>query len=296
MISSHLLNLALATTIFPATLALQLPEYKALKTSLASNILTVTFHNPDSPINLWNQDTQDGITDLVERLQHDNETKVVIFNSDVPRFFTAHLDLSMPSVAEPTFAATFATLMYNLTTLRQVTIGAVEGRARGAGNEFLVALDMRFATKADTFFGQPEVGTGLFPGGGGSQFLPGLIGRGRAMEYILSSNDITAADAEKIGWINKAFDSSADMYTYIEQLTSRLRLFPLTALYGAKKSINRASAPSYEDVLADGIAFREQLADPLAQAAARRSAALLSNQSQFDVELNLPAVLPALYQ
>ncbi|KAH7017213.1 ClpP/crotonase-like domain-containing protein [Ilyonectria destructans] len=293
MISSRLLNLALATTLFPATLALQLPEYKALKTSLDSNILTVTFHNRDSPVNLWNQDTQDGVTDLVERLQHDNETKVVIFNSDVPRFFTAHLDLSMPSVAERT--STFATLMYNITTLHQVTIGAVEGRARGAGNEFLVALDMRFATKNDTFFGQPEVGTGLFPGGGGSQFLPGLIGRGRAMEYILSSNDITAADAEKIGWINKAFDTSADMYTYIDQLTSRLRLFPLTALYGAKKSINRASTPSFEDIVADGIAFREQLADPLAQAAARRSAALLSNQSQFDVELNLPAVLPALY-
>lgn len=103
MISSHLLNLALATTLFPATLALQLPEYKALKTSLDSNILTVTFHNPDSPINLWNQDTQDGLIDLVERLQHDNETKVVIFNSDVPRFFTAHLDLSMPSVAERTY-------------------------------------------------------------------------------------------------------------------------------------------------------------------------------------------------
>ncbi|KAF7555572.1 hypothetical protein G7Z17_g2053 [Cylindrodendrum hubeiense] len=296
MFSLQLLSLALATTILPATLALKLPEYKALKTSLNSSVLTVTFHNADSPVNLWNQDTQDGLTDLVERLQHDKETKVVIFNSDVPRFYVAHLDLSMPSVAEPTFAETFATLIYNVSTLHQVTIGAVEGRARGAGNEFLVALDMRFATKTDTLFGQPEVGTGLFPGGGGSQFLPGLIGRGRAMEYILSSKDITAGDAEKIGWINKAFDTSAEMYTYIDQLTSRLRLFPLTALYGAKKSINRASAPTFKDIVADGISFRKQLADPLAQAAAKKSAALLANRSQFEVELILPDVLPLLYQ
>ncbi|KAL1611954.1 hypothetical protein SLS60_000177 [Paraconiothyrium brasiliense] len=82
--------------------------------------------------------------------------------------------------------------MFNIFTLPQVTIGAVEGRARGTGNELLVALDMRFATKNDTFFGQPEVGNGLFSGGGGSQFSPGLIGRGLALDSILNANDVNA--------------------------------------------------------------------------------------------------------
>jgi enoyl-CoA hydratase/carnithine racemase len=78
--------------------ALDLPEYTGLKTSLNHNVLEVTFHNPNSAINLWNQDTTDGMTDLVKRLQQDNETKVVIFQSDVPRYFIAHLDLSGPDL------------------------------------------------------------------------------------------------------------------------------------------------------------------------------------------------------
>ena len=190
----------------------------------------------------------------------------------------------------------FAELMYNISVLPQVTIGTVEGRARGAGNELLVSLDMRFATKIDTLLGQPEVGSGLFPGGGGSQFLPGLIGRGLAIEYILSSKDIDACEAERIGWINKAFDTTADMYAYIDQLTSRLRLFPQSALYGAKKSINLRSAPTREDILHDATTFGKQLANPIVQELGAKAQALTQDFSSIDVELNLGEVIPQLYQ
>ncbi|QKD57341.2 ClpP/crotonase-like domain-containing protein [Fusarium oxysporum Fo47] len=225
------LSLAIAISMASSALSLDLPQYTGLKSAQNDSILTVTLHNPSSPVNLWNEDTQNDLTDLVSRLQYDNETKVVIFNSDVPR-------------------------------LSQVTIGVVEGRARGAGNEFLVALDMRFATKLDTAFGQPEVGSGLFPGGGGSQFLTNLIGRGRAMEYILSSNDIDAVDAAEIGWINKAFDTSRELYDYVDKLAQRLALFPLSALAGAKRTVHRAS-PSLEHVIADARDFFKQQQDPL---------------------------------
>ncbi|KAK6697842.1 hypothetical protein SNK05_010692 [Fusarium graminearum] len=262
--------------IFKASsvLSLDLPKYTGLKTAQNHSILTVTFHNPSSPVNLWNEDTQNDLIDLVSRLQHDNETKVVVFNTD--------------------FVVSFATLMYNVSRLPQVTIGAVEGRARGAGNEFLVALDMRFATKNDTLFGQPEVGSGLFPGGGGSQFLTNLIGRGRAMEYILSSNDITATEAAEIGWINKAFDTSNDLYDYVDKLAQRLALFPLSAPAGGKKTVNRAS-PSLEHVVADAKDFFKQQGDPLVQEIGKRSAALSKNVAAVDLELNLPDVLPLLY-
>ncbi|KAK1688944.1 hypothetical protein BDP55DRAFT_506606, partial [Colletotrichum godetiae] len=75
--------------------SIDLPDYTGLKTAQNGSILTVTFHNPSSPINLWNLDTQNDLIDLVSRLQENNKTKVVIFNSDVPRFFMAHLDLSL---------------------------------------------------------------------------------------------------------------------------------------------------------------------------------------------------------
>jgi enoyl-CoA hydratase/carnithine racemase len=78
--------------------ALDLPKYTGLKTSLNHSVLQVTFHNPNSAINLWNQNTTDEMTDLVRRLQQDNETKVIIFQSDVPRYFMAHIDLSMPDL------------------------------------------------------------------------------------------------------------------------------------------------------------------------------------------------------
>ncbi|KAM5354604.1 hypothetical protein ACJ41O_001251 [Fusarium nematophilum] len=242
MLFPRILTLAFATAIFPVAIALQLPDYRALKTSLHSSVLEVTFHNPDAPVvNLWSQDTQDELTDLVERLQNDNETKVVIFKSDVPRFFIAHLDLAILA-------------------------------------------------------GPNKLGVGLIPGGGGSQFLTNLIGRGRAMEYILAAKDITASEAEKIGWVNKAFETSADMYAYVDQLTSRLRLFPLTALHEAKKSINRISAPTFEDIYAEGVAFSKQIADPLTQQAMQRSAAVLGNMSLLEAELNLTDWAPAFYQ
>jgi enoyl-CoA hydratase/carnithine racemase len=90
----------MAISMASSVLSLDLPKYTGLKTAQNDSILTVTFHNPSSPVNLWNGDTQNDLTDLVSRLQHDNETKVVIFNSDVPRFFVAHLDLTLPALAK----------------------------------------------------------------------------------------------------------------------------------------------------------------------------------------------------
>ncbi|KFA51847.1 hypothetical protein S40293_04058 [Stachybotrys chartarum IBT 40293] len=277
----------------PVTIALDLPQYAGLKTAQNGTVLEVTLHNPNSAINLWSQDFQTGLTDIVRRLQADNETKVVVFKSDVPKFFCAHLDLLMPDIE--TIGDIFSALMWNITNLPQVTIGAIEGRARGAGNEFLMALDMRFATKCETLFGQIEVGTGLIPGGGGSQYLPRLIGRGLAMEYILSSNDINAYDAERIGWINKAFDTSDEMYNYIDKLTSRLRLFPLRALSAAKDSINLSVRPPFDNILQDSASFTRRLADPVAQQLVGRALVLSNNLTLGDMELKLGRNLPLLY-
>ncbi|OHW97492.1 enoyl-hydratase [Colletotrichum incanum] len=249
---------ALVGSLVSTTFALTLPEYRGLKTAQNGSVLEITLHNPNSAINLWGQDFQDGLTDIVQKLQVDNETKVVIFKSDV-------------------------------------TIGAVEGRARGAGNEFLLALDMRFATKKETQFGQIEVATGLVPGGGGGQMLSQIIGRGLAMEYVLSGKDINAQDAEKIGWINKAFDHSADMYDHIEELTSRFRLFPRGALVAAKNSINLWARPPQDNFLRDAAAFNARLADPVVTQLMGRALSLTNNLSLGDVELNLGRDLPLLY-
>ncbi|GKT58075.1 enoyl-CoA hydratase isomerase [Colletotrichum tofieldiae] len=257
---------------------MELPVYRALKTSFNSGILEVTFHNPDFPtLNFWGRSTQEELKDLVERLQTDDETKVVIFKSDVPKFFIAHLDISILDGSD-------------------LTIGAIEGRARGAGAEFLVSLDMRFATRSsDTLIGQPEVSNGLIPGGGATQFLTHLIGRARALEYILVAKDINAEDAERIGWINKSFPTSEEMYAYIAQQTARLRLFPLTALHEVKLAVNRHSIPSREDIVSEGTAFRRQFKDPHTQAAMKKSFEILSSIPLLEAELDLPKLAAQFY-
>ncbi|GJC87702.1 fatty acid oxidation complex subunit alpha [Colletotrichum liriopes] len=276
---------------------MELPVYRALKTSFNSGILEVTFHNPDFPtLNFWGRSTQEELKDLVERLQTDDETKVVIFKSDVPKFFIAHLDISILDGSDPIFIEEFAALLHSITTLRQVTIGAIEGRARGAGAEFLVSLDMRFATRSpDTLIGQPEVSNGLIPGGGATQFLTHLIGRARALEYILVAKDINAEDAERIGWINKSFATSEEMYAYIAQQTARLRLFPLTALHEVKLAVNRHSIPSREDIVSEGTAFRRQFKDPHTQAAMKKSFEILSSIPLLEAELDLPKLAAQFY-
>lgn len=185
--------------------------------------------------------------------------------------------------------------MYNITALPQVTIAAVEGRARGAGNELLLASDMRFATKIDTYLSQLEVGTGAVPGGGGSQHLPKLIGRGLAMEYILSANDITASEAERIGWINKAFENSGEMNAYIDRLTSRLRVFSRSAMSTAKDAINLHSRPTREAIVSDALAYGKQSSDPTIKQVAAKIQALSATIPPFEMELNLGESLPQLY-
>ena len=116
------------------------------------------------------------------------------------------------------------------------------------------------------------------------------------MEYTLSAKDISASEAEKIGWINKAFDTSAEMNTYIDGLTSRLRLFPQQALASAKKSINRRTAPKIEDTQPDASAFVKRLEDPVVQALSVKTAAVYQKSSAFEIELDLGNSLLQLYQ
>jgi enoyl-CoA hydratase/carnithine racemase len=81
---------------------------------------------------------------------------------------------------------------------------ASDGRVRGAGNEFVLACDMRFAARESAIFSQPEAAFGLVPGGGGAQHLVRLMGRTRALEVMLSARDYDADLAERYGWINRA--------------------------------------------------------------------------------------------
>ncbi|KAF1949670.1 ClpP/crotonase [Byssothecium circinans] len=204
------------------------------------------------------------LTDLVEKLRADKEIKVVVFN---------------------------------------------RRGAWGVGAEFISALDMWFATRTDTLIRQVDITNGLIPSAGGTLFLEllsinqqlclfltKLIGRARAMEYILTGKDITAFEAERIGWIDKSFETKAKLYSHIDRLTSRMRLFPFTALQAAKKSICLASNTSFDDVYAEATAFYKQTEDPDTKKAVVSSFNMLATMPPLDAELTLPDLAPRFYE
>lgn len=204
-------------------------------------------------------------------------------------------------IDEPTFSSTDPRntlnawdLIYNITQLPMTTIAAIDGQAHGVGNEFLVALDMRFATNK-AVLGQPEITAGFIPGAGGAQNLARLIGRGRAMEYVLSGKDISAKEADRIGWINQLFDSRAEMNTYVDQLAKRISLFSLDAITAARQTINSASSASFQQMQLEAETFEALAATNESVELQEKLLELTRNETSVPFFLNLGANVLEMY-
>src|SRR6266481_1409325 len=135
--------------------------------------------------------------------------RVVVFESANPEFYLAHFDLTgkigniMTAVGASGLPILIDTFV-RLTKSPVVSIAKIRGCVRGVSSEFVLACDMRFASRENTLLGQPEVGVGLHPGGGGTERLPHLVGRGRALEIVLGANDFDGDTAERYGYVNRA--------------------------------------------------------------------------------------------
>lgn len=153
-------------------------------------------------------------------------------------------------------------------TLPKATIAVIEGIARGGGSEFAMAFDMRYAVLGKARFGQPEVAVGIIPGGGGTQRLPRLVGRGRALEVILGCMDIDAATAESWGYVDRALPAD-QLRRFVDKLAARIASSPPTAIAAAKRAIDAALDGRAD--LATGLRIEDQLMrETLAQPVARQ--------------------------
>jgi enoyl-CoA hydratase/carnithine racemase len=218
------------------------------KTSRA--VARVTFNNP--PVNLVVGGTVRRLSEILDELDSDPHVQVVVFDSAVPDFFVNHFDIAgfsdFPTTAEPDGVPPWTDIVLRLTKAPYITVGLIRGRTRGGGNEFALALDLRYASLEKAFFGQPEVGGGLVPGGGGTERLPRTIGRDRALEVILSSADYDGATAERWGWVTRALPDD-ELDAYEDRTVARLASFDRTALANAKAMVNRAVLPPDADVV-----------------------------------------------
>src|SRR3984957_690712 len=190
-------------------------DYKQLRINHSTpGLWTVTFNNP--PINMFVPDTIVELGELMTDLTADLSVKVVVFESANPEFFIAHLDVSK-AAERPEVLGFWRDFVLRLSSTPVVSIAKIRGRARGIGNEFILACDMRFASRESALFGNPEVGVGLVPGGGALEWLPRLVGRSRALEIVLSGDDFDADVAERYGWVNRTLDD-ANLDSFVDAL------------------------------------------------------------------------------
>ncbi|MET7451874.1 enoyl-CoA hydratase/isomerase family protein [Streptomyces sp. NPDC005574] len=222
----------------------------------------ITFANP--PVNLFAGETVLRLIEIVAELATDPDIPVVLFDSATPDFFYNHFDLAaadFPAPEDPNAVPAWTNLVLELSRAPYITIAAIRGRTRGGENELALALDLRYASREKAIFGQPEVGSGLLPGGGGTERLPRAIGRDRALEAILTSDDYDADTAERWGWITRALPDS-ELDAFVGTVTARVASFDRTALASAKTQINRASLSPDADLVAAYGEFTRSLTLP----------------------------------
>jgi enoyl-CoA hydratase/carnithine racemase len=250
---------------------------------------TITFSNP--PINMFVPTTIVELGALMTELEADPSVKVVVFQSANPDFFVAHLDVSK-AVERPEVLGLWRDFVLRLSLAPLVSIAKVRGRTRGIGNEFVLACDMRFASRQSALFGQPEIGVGLVPGGGALEWLPRLVGRSRALEIVLSADDFDADVAERYGWVNRTLND-ADLDSFVDTLAGRLASFDRETLAAAKAQINRFGTPTAAELESSNDMFWSTLALPGAKAR-RAKVRGIGYGVPSDFELNFGRYLPAL--
>jgi enoyl-CoA hydratase/carnithine racemase len=224
-------------------------------------------------------------------LEADTSVKVVVFQSANPEFFIAHLDVAK-TAAQPEVLGLWRDFVLHLSSTPVVSIAKIRGRTRGIGNEFVLACDMRFASRQSAVFGNPEVGVGLIPGGGALEWLPRLVGRSRALEIVLSGDDFDADIAERYGWVNRTLDDG-DLDAFVDALASRLASFDRETIAVAKNQLNRSGTPTASELRSSTDMFFSTLAMPGAQAR-RANMGNIGYGVPSDFELNFGHYLPSL--
>jgi enoyl-CoA hydratase/carnithine racemase len=217
--------------------------------------------------------------------------KVVVFQSANPDFFIAHLDVAK-AAERPEVLGIWRDLVLRLSSTPVVSIAKVRGRTRGIGNEFVLACDMRFASRQSALFGNPEVGVGLVPGGGALEWLPRLVGRSRALEFLLSADDFDADIAERYGWVNRTLDD-INLDSFVEALVRRLASFDREALGAVKAQVNRFGTPTATELKSSTDIFFSALAWP-GQLKRRARVRTLGYGVRSDFELNFGRYMPTL--
>src|ERR1700719_4887530 len=206
----------------------------------------ITFDNP--PLNVMGPQFVRELGEIITAVEADKEVRALVFDSAVEGFFLNHSDFnadmkeltSMPQ--GPTGLEAWPDILVRITRMPVVSIALIRGRATGNGSEIALASDMSFASREKTCLSQWEVGVGFVAGGGHMARLPRLMGRGRALEVLLSSNDIGGDLAEAYGYVNRSLPD-AELDGFVDALATRIASFDKWAIANTKRLVNASLPP-----------------------------------------------------
>ena len=265
--------------------------FETLNVGREGAVLSATIAAP--PMNLLGPDLVRDLVSLLQQAEADDAIRIIVFKSADKDYFISHVDVTRiaeyrEQAAKLAGEPSLGLLFRRLSTSRLVTIAQIEGRARAAGNEFVLACDMRFAARESAIFCQFEPAFGQLPGAGGAQHLARLLGRGRAMEVMLSAEDYDADLAERYGWINRALPAG-ELDDFVKSLAHRIAGFPAAGQLAVKDRINAITLAPVEDFRRDSDLFGEGVRTPEAQS--RIQAAMARGFQTRDAEMALARML-----
>ena len=250
-------------------------EHSLLRVEITEGVAVVTIDAP--PMNVMTIPLYLELAACCAELEADDDVRVVVLRSADADFFIAHFDVAAilqlptdgPAVRDEALSA-FHQMCERLRTMPKATIAEIGGRVGGGGSELASSCDMRFGALGRTVVNQMEVPLGILPGGTGTQRLPRLLGRGRAMEVILGAIDLDAETAERWGYLNRALPPE-ELRPFVDALARRIAGFPAGAIARAKRAVaNADDLPLREGLVEEALLFQETLRDPDARDAMQR--------------------------
>ena len=223
------------------------PQIKLTKNS--PSFWRVTFDNP--PLNLMGPQFVVEFGQIMNAIEGDDQVRVVVFDSAVDGFFLNHSDFTVDMKEltalpqGPTGLEGWPDVLVRITRAPVVFIAKIRGRATGNGSELNLSCDMSFASLEKALLSQWEVGVGMVAGGGPMARLPRLVGRARALEILMSSDDITGELAQAYGYVNRAFPD-AELDGFVDKLAKRIASFDKWAIANTKRLVNTSLSPDVE--------------------------------------------------
>lgn len=274
-------------------------NYTTLTTQVDNAVMTVTLNNGD--VNLMSGVMAGELFSVVGTLAVSPEIKVVVFESANVDFFIAHFDLndvlksingeSTAPVSQFADINILQSLSLSIQALPQVTIAKVDGACRGGGFEFILAMDMVFASDKSRFC-FPEASIGFLPAGGGATFLPIKAGKGKALEVMLTGRDFGGQEAAGYNIINQSFSDGSVLTAYINDATTRIAANNIAAIAAVKATLKKTFAGFTDGVMAGLAQENESMVSCISDPAVFESLQVLAKISgAYVTEIDLPATI-----